>query len=135
MACVPPRRSAHRRQCHVAQVRSIVVHPNEYTFASASPDNIKKWKCPEGKFLHNISGHNCIVNALALNEDNVMAAGGDNGKVHMFDWKTGYNFQTLETIAQPGSLESEKGIYAMKFDLSGSRLITCEARPRCRQPP
>ena len=29
--------------------------------------------------------------------------------------------------AQPGSLESEKGIYAMAFDHSGSRLITCEA--------
>ena len=32
-----------------------------------------------------------------------------------------------ETIAQPGSLESERGIYACAFDLSGSRLITCEA--------
>ena len=29
---------------------------------------MKKWKCPEGKFLHNITGHNCIVHALALNE-------------------------------------------------------------------
>jgi len=28
---------------------------------------------------------------------------------------------------QPGSLESEAGIYAMAFDGSGSRLLTCEA--------
>ena len=38
-----------------------------------------------------------------------------------------YNFQTLETIAQPGSLESERGIFSCAFDLSGSRLITGEA--------
>ena len=28
---------------------------------------------------------------------------------------------------QPGSLDSEAGIFQMKFDQSGSRLITCEA--------
>lgn len=35
--------------------------------------------------------------------------------------------QTLETIAQPGSLDSERAIYACAFDQSGSRLITGEA--------
>ena len=35
--------------------------------------------------------------------------------------------QTLETIAQPGSLDSERAIYACTFDQSGSRLITGEA--------
>ena len=54
--------------------------------------------------------------------------------LHFWDWKSGHNFHTSETVAQPGSLESEKGIYAMKFDLSGSRLITCEARPRYPNP-
>ena len=28
---------------------------------------------------------------------------------------------------QPGSLDAEAGIYASVFDLTGSRLITCEA--------
>ena len=28
---------------------------------------------------------------------------------------------------QPGSLDSESGIYAMSFDVTGSRLVTCEA--------
>jgi len=112
---------------HKKAVRAIMTHPTEYTFASASPDNIKKWKCPEGKFLHNITGHNCIINTLAVNQDNVFVAGGDNGKIHLFDWKSGHNFQTLETIAQPGSLEGEKGIFACAFDHSGSRLITGEA--------
>ena len=96
-------------------------------FIARSADNMKKWKMPEGRFLHNITGHNCIVHALALNEDGVMASAGDTGLIHMWDYKTGYNFQTLETIAQPGSLESERGIFAAAFDKSGSRLITGEA--------
>ena len=112
---------------HKKAVRALTLHPTEYTFASASADNMKKWKMPEGRFLHNITGHNCIVHALALNEDGVMASAGDTGLIHMWDYKTGYNFQTLETIAQPGSLESERGIFAAAFDKSGSRLITGEA--------
>jgi len=51
----------------------------------------------------------------------------DNGTLHFWDWKTGYNFQKQQTIAQPGSLDSEAGIFATTFDLSGCRLITAEA--------
>ncbi len=51
----------------------------------------------------------------------------DNGSLHFWDWKTGYNFQRLQTVPQPGSIDPEMGIYAMTFDQSGSRLITCEA--------
>lgn len=47
--------------------------------------------------------------------------------MHFWDWKTGYNFQRLQATAQPGSLDSEAGIFAMTFDQSSSRLITCEA--------
>ena len=112
---------------HKKAVRAIGLSPHDYTFVSGSADNMKKWKNPEGRFLHNITGHNCIVNALAVNEDNVMASGGDTGALQLWDYKTGYNFQTLETIAQPGSLDSERGIFACAFDHSGSRLITGEA--------
>ena len=45
----------------------------------------------------------------------------------MWDWRSGNCFQQGQTIAQPGSLESENGIYALAFDRSGSRLVTCEA--------
>ena len=44
-----------------------------------------------------------------------------------WDWTSGNRFQDDQTIVQPGSLESEAGIYAMSFDVSGSRLITAEA--------
>ena len=84
---------------HKKAVRSIGLHPTEYSFVSASADNMKKWKNPEGRFLHNITGHNCIVNSLAINADGVMASGGDTGQIHMWDYKTGGLFQTLETIA------------------------------------
>lgn len=77
---------------HKKSVRSVILHPSEYipgwrnvrikyssdrfTFASASPDNIKQWRCPDGDFLQNLAGHNSIVNCMALNQDNVLFSGG-----------------------------------------------------------
>jgi len=88
---------------------------------------LKIWKCPDGQFLRNVSGHNAIVNTLAVNRENVLVSGGDNGSLMFWDWKTGYNFQETAAKAQPGSLDSESGIFHSVFDMSGSRLITCEA--------
>jgi pleiotropic regulator 1 len=112
---------------HKKSVRSIVNHPNLFMFASASPDNIKQWKCPEGKFIQNLSGHNAIVNCMAVNSDGVLVSGADNGTMNFWDWKTGYNFQRFQAPVQPGSMDSEAGIFAMTYDHSGTRLITCEA--------
>ncbi|KAL7747072.1 pre-mRNA-splicing factor prp46 [Sorochytrium milnesiophthora] len=112
---------------HKKSVRALCMHPHEYTFASGSADNIKQWKLPEAQFVQNCSGHQGIVNCLAVNEDNVFFSGGDNGSMHFWDWRTGYNFQSGVSQVQPGSLESEAGIFACTFDRSGSRLITCEA--------
>lgn len=52
---------------HKKAVRSIVVHPKEYTFMTAAADNLKVFKCPEGEFLRNVSGHNSIINAVDVN--------------------------------------------------------------------
>ena len=52
---------------------------------------------------------------------------GDNGSLHFWDWKTGYNFQKHQTTVQPGSLDSEAGIFKCLFDVSGCRLLTAEA--------
>uniref|UniRef100_T1GN06 Pleiotropic regulator 1 n=1 Tax=Megaselia scalaris TaxID=36166 RepID=T1GN06_MEGSC len=112
---------------HKKSVRSVVLHPSLYMFASASPDNIKQWRCPEGNFIQNISGHNSIVNCMAVNPDGVLVSGGDNGSMFFWDWRTGYNFQRFQAPVQPGSMDSEAGIFAMTFDHSGSRLITAEA--------
>ena len=56
-----------------------------------------------------------------------MVSCADNGSLYFWDWKTQYCFQKTETIAHPGSLASEQGIFAATFDHSHSRLITCEA--------
>ena len=47
--------------------------------------------------------------------------------MQFWDWRTGYAFQKHKTKPQPGSIESEAGIYAAAFDHSGSRLLTGEA--------
>ncbi|XP_014272485.1 pleiotropic regulator 1 [Halyomorpha halys] len=112
---------------HKKSIRAVTFHPTLYMFASASPDNIKQWKCPEGVFIQNLTGHNAIVNCLAINPEGVLVSGADNGTLHCWDWRTGYNFQRLQAPVQPGSMDSESGIFSMTFDQSGSRLITTEA--------
>uniref|UniRef100_A0A3B3ZZN1 Pleiotropic regulator 1 n=1 Tax=Periophthalmus magnuspinnatus TaxID=409849 RepID=A0A3B3ZZN1_9GOBI len=112
---------------HKKSVRTLVTHPRQYTFASGSADNIKQWMFPDGNFIQNLSGHNAIINTLAVNSDGVLVSGADNGTIHMWDWRTGYNFQRIHAAVQPGSLDSESGIFACVFDHSESRLITAEA--------
>jgi pleiotropic regulator 1 len=112
---------------HKKGVRTLATHPNEFTFASGSANSIKQWKLPEAAFLTNFEGHNSIVNTLAVNADNVLFSGADDGTVCFWDWKTGHRFQDTASVAQPGSLDAEAGIFASTFDLSGSRLITGEA--------
>lgn len=51
----------------------------------------------------------------------------DNGSIYFWDWLTGHNFQKIQSAAQPGSIDSEMGVFALGFDQSGSRLMTCEA--------
>ncbi|KAF5465463.1 hypothetical protein F2P56_015472 [Juglans regia] len=113
---------------HKKSVRAMAPHPKENCFASASADNIKKFNLPKGEFLHNLlSQQKTIINAMAVNEEGVLATGGDNGSLWFWDWKSGHNFQQSQTIVQPGSLDSEAGIYATSYDVTGSRLVTCEA--------
>ncbi|XP_064636894.1 pleiotropic regulator 1-like [Lineus longissimus] len=112
---------------HKKSVRALTLHPTQYTFGSGSPDNLKQWKFPDGNFIQNMSGHNAIINSMAVNADNVLVSAGDNGSMHFWDWKSGYNFQRLQTTVQPGSIDSESGIFTVCFDHSGSRLLTAEA--------
>ncbi|KAM0961786.1 hypothetical protein ACFX2I_021002 [Malus domestica] len=116
---------------HKKSVRAMTHHPKldrGNCFASASTNTIKKFNLPRGEFLHNmLSQQKSIINAMAVNEDGVMATGGDNGSLWFWDWKSGHNFQQSQTIVQPGSLESEAGIYALCYDVTGTRLVTCEA--------
>lgn len=64
---------------HKKSVRALAIHPTEYSFAtgSAGGNNIKKWKCPEGSFVFNFSGHNAIINTLSVNAEGVFFSGGN----------------------------------------------------------
>ncbi|KAI9615584.1 hypothetical protein H4Q26_011526 [Puccinia striiformis f. sp. tritici PST-130] len=112
---------------HHKSVRSLTIHPTEYSFASGSSggNNIKKWKCPEGMFVHNFSGHDAIINTVCVNEEGVMySVVTDNGSMTWWDYKTGLPFQTMSDIPQPGSLDAEAGVFCSTFDATGTRLIT-----------
>lgn len=113
---------------HKKGVRGLAAHPREFSFVSASADNIKTWALPEGTFMRNFSGAHGgkLVNAVAVNEDGVLASGGDDGTVAFWDYSSAHCFQKARGVVQPGSLECENGIYGLAFDRSGSRLITCE---------
>ncbi|KAL3630724.1 Prolactin-2C3 [Castilleja foliolosa] len=113
---------------HKKSVRALAPHPTEDCFVSASADNIKKFKLPKGEFMHNmLSQQKTIINSAAVNQEGVLATAGDNGSLWFWDWTSGHNFQQAQTIVQPGSLDSEAAIYSITYDLTGSRLITCEA--------
>ncbi|KAF4123318.1 pleiotropic regulator 1 [Geosmithia morbida] len=112
---------------HKKGVRALATHPTEFTFATGSTGSIKQWKCPEGAFMQNFEGQNAIINTLSVNQNNVFFSGGDNGSMGFWDWKTGHRFQSLDTTAQPGSLDAEAGIMSSTFDRSGLRLICGEA--------
>lgn len=133
---------------HKKSVRALAIHPTEYSFASGSAggNNIKKWKCPEGAFVFNFSGHNAIINTLSVNAEGVFFSGGkllcldisysslcliiafvssgDNGTLSLWDYNTGTPFQNMEDVPQPGSLEAEAGVFCSTFDQTGTRLIT-----------
>ena len=113
---------------HKKSIRALTLHPEEWTFATASPDAIKEWKFPEGSFMHDfVPPHEAIVNTLSVNQDNVLFSGGDDGTMSFYDWKSGHKFQEMRTTPMPGSLDSECGILTSTFDKTGMRLITGEA--------
>ncbi|EIN06829.1 WD40 repeat-like protein [Punctularia strigosozonata HHB-11173 SS5] len=111
---------------HKKSVRALDIHPTEYSFVSGSAggNNIKKWKCPEGAFVCNFSGHDAIINTLSVNAEGVLFSGADNGSLTFWDYNSGTPFQNLDDIPQPGSLEAEAGVFCSTFDQTGTRLIT-----------
>ncbi|KAG7366402.1 serine/threonine protein kinase [Nitzschia inconspicua] len=112
---------------HQKSIRAMVEPAFENTFVSGAADCLKYWQAKDGRFLKSYTGHKAVVNAMAVNEDGVLVSGGDDGTMHFWDYKTGYNFQSSTSIVQPGSLDAENAIYCAEFDGTGTRLITGEA--------
>lgn len=112
---------------HKKSVRALAMPSFENTFISGAADSLKKWVGSDGRFIKSFTGHKGVINALALNDDGVLLSGADDGSMNFWDYQTGHCFQETMTMAQPGSLDAENGIFAAEFDLTGTRLITCEA--------
>jgi pleiotropic regulator 1 len=43
-----------------------------------------------------------------------------------WDWNSGYNFQNVNAVPQPGSIAAENAVFALAYDRSGTRLLTGE---------
>merc|ERR1719321_1495702 len=93
---------------HKKSIRAITKHPREFSFVTGAADNIKKWQAKDGKFIHNMRGHNAVINSLACNDSGVLVSCADNGSMNFWDYRTGYNFQSVDTVVQPGSLDAER---------------------------
>lgn len=111
---------------HKKGIRAMVNHSIESTFASAGADKIRVWKQPEGHHMRAFEESNVVLNALALNDDNVLVSGADDGMLKFYDWSSGKCFQSLQSPVQPGSLTSEAAIFDIKFDRSSLRMMTAE---------
>lgn len=131
---------------HKKGVRALQMHPREFCFSACSADAVKKYKLPHGEFLMNMgltangsmplvcgtavgsAGSPAgIANFSALNDEDVMVTGNEEGILCFFDWRSGHRFQDIKSPLQPGSLESESAIYCGKFDGTGTRLIVGSA--------
>ena len=110
---------------HKQEVRSLALHPTDLTFASGGADGIKQWKSPEGAFIQNFEGRNDNINTLSVNADGVLFSGGENGLMKFWDWKSAYNYQSMDS--ERYSLDDEAGICCSTFDKTGPRLITGNA--------
>jgi len=113
---------------HKKAVRSVAIHPTEYSFVSGAADNIKVWKCPKSLFLRNMNEPpRSIIETLALNEDNIVASGHQGGRLMIWDYKTGHKLQDIASPPQPGSLDAEASINQLTFDQTGTRIISTES--------
>lgn len=120
-------KSAKTLTHHSRNVRDLALCPNEFSFATASTNDIRSWKLPEGQLLTNFQSQDIgIINSVSINDDNILFAGGDNGTMSFFDYKTGHKYQTFKTPAVTGSLDSERSVLCSTFDVTGTRLITGE---------
>lgn len=114
---------------HKKAVKGLVAHPSQYKYASAAADDLKTWKGRELSYDKNVqnvqSTLNCIIAYEELDNKATIVGGGDTGVLYFWDWDSGKLLNTIETPAQPGSLDAENSILDMKLDKSETRLLTC----------
>lgn len=117
---------------HKKGVRALARHPTEYSFAAATTGSVKKFAFPDGRLMHNFEygqdDARTVIHSMQMSRSGeFIVAGTDDGYLKFWDWKSCKSFQNLKMKLQPGSLETECGVMAMSFDMTGERLITCLA--------
>ncbi|KAF8387861.1 hypothetical protein HHK36_026523 [Tetracentron sinense] len=129
---------------HLSGVYCLALHPTIDILLTGGRDSVCRfWDIRSKMQIHALSGHDntvCSVFTRPTCKDPQVVTGshdttikfwdlrhGEDGSLWFWDWKSGHNFQQAQTIVQPGSLDSEAGIYALSYDITGSRLVTCEA--------
>ncbi|CAI7997259.1 Pleiotropic regulator 1 [Geodia barretti] len=119
---------------HLSGVYCMSLHPTIDILLTGGRDaTARVWDMRTKACIHTLGGHTNTVADILTQAPNpqcsclVHCTAGDNGSLHFWDWKTGYNFQKHQTTVQPGSLDSEAGIFKCLFDVSGCRLLTAEA--------
>lgn len=111
---------------HSKSIRSMVMHPEEATICSGdSSGSLKQFVLPGGDLLNEFGLNEGIINSVAVNADNQLFAGYDDGKMELYDYVSGNLIHTHHTKPTPGS--SESSIYASCYDMLGLRLLTAES--------
>lgn len=119
---------------HKKGVRAARFSPHEFTFGTAGGKICKfaldSKEC-SAEYIQDLQSsantdavQNIVYNCLDISEDGVAVAGGDDGRICVWDWKTGALSQELMNALQPGSLEAEAGVLSCTFDQTGMRLFT-----------
>eukprot|EP00835_Amoeboradix_gromovi_P004487 NODE_352_length_10276_cov_0.244178.p3 type:complete len:356 gc:universal NODE_352_length_10276_cov_0.244178:1133-66(-) len=109
---------------HMNGVRSLVAHPTLNCFFSASSNNIKVWKFDTYSHFNDLECENGIINSLSCNES-TLVAGNESGQLQFFDTEIMRKIYTIQSLPQPGSLDSESAI--LKCCFNGETLFTGEA--------
>jgi pleiotropic regulator 1 len=123
-------RSMQTLTYHKKGVRSLALHPSQFSFASGSTGSVKKCNLPEGMFMQDFQWDSAepktIVHSLAASRDGKFLVGGtDDGYLKFWDWTSAKSYQKLRVKTMPGTLETEAGVMALAFDMTGDRLFAC----------
>ncbi|KAI3903181.1 hypothetical protein MKW98_031835 [Papaver atlanticum] len=119
---------------HLSGVYCLALHPTVYILLTGGRDSVcRVWDIRTEKQIYALSGHvDTVCSVLSRPTDPQVITGSHDTTIKFWDLRNGKTMGTLthhkkSTKVQPGSLESEAGIYALSYDITGSRLVTCEA--------
>jgi WD40 repeat protein len=102
---------------HSSLIRTLIVSPNGDRFASADDSGkVIVREFPSGRIIAEWTAHTGSVNALAFGPNSMIATGGKDKSIKLWDCSTG--------TALPGSAEHHDYVAALSFDPTGKLLAS-----------